>query len=109
MLSSPTITAGKSRGAASPNCRGVVYNLEETNHQAFKARGRQLRRPASCAALMLAVLVLLISQTTTAQLLYGSLTGNVTDPKDFAVPGAKVDVLEVATGATRSTITDDRA
>jgi len=43
-----------------------------------------------------------------AQVLYGSLTGNVTDPKDSAVPGATVEVVEAATGIMRSTITDDR-
>src|SRR5438874_968474 len=37
-----------------------------------------------------------------AQVLYGSLTGNVTDPSDAAVPGAKVDALNVGTGALRN-------
>jgi len=43
-----------------------------------------------------------------AQVLYGSLTGNVTDPSGGAVPKAKVDVANIATGITKETVTDDR-
>jgi hypothetical protein len=43
-----------------------------------------------------------------AQVLYGSVTGNVTDTKGDSVPGAKVDLVETATGAMKSTTTDDR-
>lgn len=45
---------------------------------------------------------------TTAQVLYGSLTGTVTDPKEAAVPGARVEIVNSATNETRSTTTDDR-
>jgi len=43
-----------------------------------------------------------------AQVLYGSLTGNVTDTSGAAVPGAKVEVANTQTGITRQTTTDDR-
>ncbi|WP_035957734.1 TonB-dependent receptor [Bryobacter aggregatus] len=43
-----------------------------------------------------------------AQTLYGSLTGNVTDPTDAAVPNSKVETLNIATGITKSILTDDR-
>jgi hypothetical protein len=43
-----------------------------------------------------------------AQVLYGSLTGNVTDPSNAAVPGAKVEALDVGTGVAKQTTTDDR-
>lgn len=43
-----------------------------------------------------------------AQVLYGSLTGTVTDPTSAAVPSAKVDAVNTATGVSRSAITDDR-
>ena len=42
-----------------------------------------------------------------AQVLYGSLTGNVTDPTKAAVPGAQVEALNVATGVARQSSTDD--
>ena len=41
-----------------------------------------------------------------AQVLYGSLTGTVTDSSGAAVAGAKVDTLNVATGAQQSATTD---
>src|SRR5262245_7760585 len=41
------------------------------------------------------------------QVLYGSMVGNVTDPNGAAVPGAKVEVVNVDTRATKSTTTDD--
>lgn len=42
-----------------------------------------------------------------AQLLYGSMVGNVTDPADAAVPGATVTVTSVETNATRSVVTNE--
>src|SRR5216117_2259321 len=42
----------------------------------------------------------------TAQVLYGSLTGNVTDPSGAAVPGAHVEALNVNTGVTRVAASD---
>lgn len=44
----------------------------------------------------------LSSGVANAQVLYGSLTGNVTDPQGALVPGAKIESLNVATGVTRS-------
>jgi len=43
-----------------------------------------------------------------AQVLYGTLTGNVTDPSGALVPGAKVDALNTGTGQLRQAVTDDR-
>jgi len=54
----------------------------------------------------------LIAATTAnpghAQVLYGSLTGNVTDPSSAAVPGAKVNALNSGTGISYESTTDDR-
>ena len=46
--------------------------------------------------------------TANAQVLYGTLTGNVTDPSSAAVPNAKVEATNTGTGAIRSVNTDDR-
>jgi len=43
-----------------------------------------------------------------AQVLYGSLTGNVTDPSSAAVPNAKIEIINVGTGVTRQASTDER-
>ena len=45
---------------------------------------------------------------TVAQVLYGSLVGNVTDPNGATVPGAKVELTNVATGDVSTVTTDDR-
>ncbi|MBV9401897.1 MAG: carboxypeptidase regulatory-like domain-containing protein [Bryobacterales bacterium] len=41
-----------------------------------------------------------------AQVLYGSLTGNVMDPSSAAIPNAKVEATNTDTGATRAAVTD---
>ena len=56
----------------------------------------------------LAVLLLLSSSTTVkAQVLFGSLVGNVTDSSGAAVPGAKVKITETQTGQTRELETNE--
>jgi hypothetical protein len=41
-----------------------------------------------------------------AQVLYGSLTGNVTDPSSGAIPGVKVESAQYWDGVVRTAITD---
>ncbi len=49
-----------------------------------------------------------IFQSASAQVLYGSLTGNITDPSNLAVPNAKVEAFNIGTGSTRQAATDER-
>lgn len=65
-----------------------------------------LRTAPYLAPLFLAVL--LVPAVTWAQVLYGSLVGNVTDPNGAAVSGAKVELTNVATGDVSTIMTDDR-
>src|SRR5712691_5372873 len=58
--------------------------------------------------LVLMLLGLFITGATYGQVLYGSLTGNVSDPKGAAVPGAKLDLVNASTGAGKSTVSDER-
>src|SRR5437773_6110791 len=62
------------------------------------------------ARLLLLVLVLVAScaapSPLAAQVLYGSLVGNVTDETGAAVPGATVTIKHLETGASREAVTD---
>jgi hypothetical protein len=55
---------------------------------------------------LLLTLFCLITVSGQAQVLYGSLTGNVTDGSGAAIVGAKVSALNVATGVARETTTN---
>jgi hypothetical protein len=57
-----------------------------------------------CAALLLASCI--FGGAARAQVLYGSLTGTITDPSGAAVTGAKVGALNVATGVVQESMTD---
>jgi Carboxypeptidase regulatory-like domain len=46
--------------------------------------------------------------TASAQVLYGSLTGDVTDVSGSAVPNARVDATNIATGIGKQAATDGR-
>src|SRR6185436_20665244 len=57
-------------------------------------------------AFILSVTSLTLPGTTHAQVLYGSLTGNVTDSAGAAVPGATVSVVNNGTSVTKETTTN---
>ena len=69
-----------------------------------KADARSKVSSVVALSLMLTAIVLAAPRFAAGQVLYGSLTGNVTDQKGAAVPGAKVDAVNTSTGATRSDI-----
>src|SRR5208337_790163 len=56
---------------------------------------------------LFSMLLLLFASGVKAQVLYGSLTGNVTDPSGAAIPGAKVEALNVGTGIAQTASTND--
>jgi len=66
-------------------------------------------RNFSSAGVALAVLIssLVLVRPAPAQVLYGSLTGNVTDPSGAAVPNVKVEASNTATGVSRVATTDN--
>ena len=65
-------------------------------------------KPTAGYLLLLVLAVLLAPAAARAQVLYGSLVGNVTDPNGAAVTGAKVDLTNVATGDVTTVMTDER-
>jgi hypothetical protein len=59
-------------------------------------------------AFTLCFLTALCISSASAQVLYGSLTGNVTDVSGAAVPSAKIEALDVSTGIVKRTACDER-
>lgn len=57
--------------------------------------------------LLALLLTLTVSPAASAQVLYGTLTGNVTDSAGASVPGAKVEAVNISTGATKETTTNE--
>ena len=88
----------------------TIRNADQPKHLRGKESSflrRALKRSAPyLAALILSVL--LVPASAWGQVLYGSLVGNVTDSNGAAIPGAKVDITNVATGGVSTTTTDDR-
>ncbi|MBO0857029.1 MAG: TonB-dependent receptor [Chloracidobacterium sp.] len=57
---------------------------------------------------LLLLLALVTSRGVNAQVLYGSLTGTVTDPTGAIVAGAKVEARNTGTGTSTSAVTNDK-
>jgi hypothetical protein len=60
------------------------------------------------SALLALLISLALPNAASAQVLYGSLTGNVTDVSGAPVPNAAVEATNIATGISKKTTTDDR-
>lgn len=75
---------------------------------ATKLSPARLRLNLSARYLALLVSLFVLVPNARAQVLYGSLVGNVTDPNGAAVSDAKVEVTNVTTGVVSSVMTDDR-
>lgn len=73
----------------------------------FRSQPLIMTISARCLVALMLVAVAL-PRAAHAQVLYGSLTGNVTDQTGAAITGAKVEVLKVDTNRSKSTTTDDR-
>src|SRR6476620_9126854 len=71
----------------------------------FTPRVRQLLSREFALMVLLIVTLSIVAQ---GQVLYGSLVGTVTDSNGATVPGAKVEITNVATGNVSTVISDDR-
>jgi hypothetical protein len=60
------------------------------------------------SAVILLGLLVALDGALSAQVLYGTVLGNVSDPSQAAIPHAAVTLSNSETGVSRSTLTDDR-
>ena len=92
------------------NQYGVTKLLPSgTRRPLLRTLKRRLRGSMIGAHIMIIVmLALVIPRPAAAQVLYGSLTGNVADQASAAIVGARVEVLTGSTGVSKTTTTDDR-
>src|SRR6266545_8292589 len=56
---------------------------------------------------LVAVLSCVVAETARAQVLYGTVVGNVKDTSQAAVPGATVTIINPKTNVTREAITNE--
>ena len=70
---------------------------------------RQLRGLGKGAIFAWIVLALIgvITQPGTAQILYGSMVGNVRDASEASIPEAEVTIRNLSTNQTRSSLTNE--
>src|SRR5882672_8689655 len=59
-----------------------------------------------CLRLALAMAAIFFAPQASAQVLYGSVVGNVTDPSGGNIPGANVTITNKQTNLSRETTTD---
>src|SRR5262245_44645138 len=96
-----TVRARRRYGSTSGNVEGKsMFHPSESNP-------RRARHRLSAVILLTAVLVWAAHPVAGAQVLYGTLTGNVTDQNDAGVPDTKVVALNVETGVSKETTTND--
>jgi len=80
-----------------------------THTQSINTVRRMVRAAwARCAYAVVLCLSLAMAANANAQVLYGTLTGVVSDASNAAVPNAPVTALNQGTGATRATTTNGR-
>ena len=65
-------------------------------------------RAAPARLLFLALSLAALAQAAEAQVLYGSITGNVSDQTGAALTGARVEVVNTETGVLKNATTDER-
>src|SRR5664279_5074173 len=65
-------------------------------------------KPSRLSAIGIPLALMLMAPAARAQVLYGSLTGNVSDTSKASVPGVKVEARNVDTNIAKQAVTDER-
>ncbi|MFL6208568.1 MAG: TonB-dependent receptor domain-containing protein [Pyrinomonadaceae bacterium] len=79
----------------------------ETRTEPLIAAANFALRYLVLASALIMLMSLALPRAAHAQVLYGSLTGNVTDPAGAAVPGATISALNVGTNVAKETTTNE--
>ena len=90
-----------------PNKQQTTLNAKKWREYENKSN-KGLSKIDIMPAIFFMLALLFLPAMVNAQVLYGSLTGNVSDPKDAVIPGAKVEITNIGTGISKTVITDDR-
>lgn len=90
-----------------PNKQQTTLNAKKWREYENKSN-KGLSKINIMPAIFFMLALLFLPAMLNAQVLYGSLTGNVSDPKDAVIPGAKVEITNIGTGISKTVITDDR-
>src|SRR5215472_8859661 len=92
-----------------------MFGLTKSLANSIKNRSEGLPNPNSgrrmsfiALALVAMLMAMALSGDASAQSLYGSITGTVTDANGAVLAGAKVQVLNTATGEVKESTTDDK-
>jgi len=75
-------------------------------HRSFHSEGLRIPGRFSAWIMLAAALAVTLPRAATAQVLYGSLVGNVTDSSGSAIVGASVDATNTQTGVARLATTN---
>src|SRR5258708_5035610 len=94
--------------AASPEGGGGLTGMKCEADRGSVSKFVQAFTKFNIGALLVLVVTLALPYAAFSQVLYGSLTGNVTDQKGAVVPGAKVTAANTGTRASKTTTTDER-
>src|SRR5215472_388355 len=92
--------------------RGYCCSRNSENRLGLRSRALGFNRAVASPVVVLVLVSMLIGlgvpRPISAQVLYGSVTGNVTDQNGAVVVGAKVEVLNVGTNISKTATTDER-
>lgn len=83
-----------------------LYEFSEGNLGMLKSGFSAVCLSVARASVLLCLAIVVVSAPSVAQVLYGGITGLVTDPASAAVPGANVKIHSRATGLVREVSTD---
>jgi hypothetical protein len=81
--------------------------FDSRNGNSTRSIARMFSQKVIFSAVVPALALLLSAHPASAQLVFGSIVGNVTDATGAAVPGATVTVTQLETNETRETKTND--